>query len=112
MEAHARRLRLGCGQDEPRAARPRPSPNIDIGGGHLRSSPLADRGHVVWTAALHAGGRLIATEDGRVAPHRTDRPPLSRGAPGSTSPAAMPVTAAEMAAVAREISGILVRAIT
>ena len=39
--------------------------NIDIGGGTTKLA-LVDRGQVIWTAALHAGGRLIATEAGRV----------------------------------------------
>lgn len=39
--------------------------NVDIGGGTTKLA-LADRGEVIWTAALHVGGRLIATEDGIV----------------------------------------------
>ncbi len=39
--------------------------NVDIGGGTTKLA-LAERGSVVWTAALHVGGRLIACEDGRV----------------------------------------------
>lgn len=39
--------------------------NIDIGGGTTKLA-LVDRGEVLWTAALHAGGRLIATGDGVV----------------------------------------------
>ena len=84
--------------------------NIDIGGGTTKLA-LADRGHVVWTAALHAGGRLIATEDGRVARIEPTGRHFARRA-GLDLARGMPVTAAEMAAVAREISGILVRAIT
>jgi len=39
--------------------------NVDIGGGTTKLA-LADRGEIVWTAALHIGGRLIATDAGRV----------------------------------------------
>jgi ethanolamine utilization protein EutA len=39
--------------------------NVDIGGGTTKLA-LADKGEIVWTAALHIGGRLIASEDGRV----------------------------------------------
>ncbi len=39
--------------------------NVDIGGGTTKLA-LCEDGHVRWTAALHLGGRLIATEDGRV----------------------------------------------
>ncbi|MFN3145029.1 MAG: ethanolamine ammonia-lyase reactivating factor EutA [Paracoccaceae bacterium] len=39
--------------------------NIDIGGGTTKLA-LCDRGEVIWTAALHAGGRLVAAEDGHV----------------------------------------------
>ncbi len=36
--------------------------NIDIGGGTTKLA-LCEAGKVLWTAALHVGGRLIATED-------------------------------------------------
>ncbi|PHR56592.1 MAG: recombinase [Robiginitomaculum sp.] len=39
--------------------------NIDIGGGTTKLA-LADCGQIVWTAAFHIGGRLIATENGLV----------------------------------------------
>ncbi|SLN64333.1 reactivating factor for ethanolamine ammonia lyase [Roseivivax jejudonensis] len=39
--------------------------NVDIGGGTTKLA-LCEAGRVVWTAALGVGGRLIATEDGRV----------------------------------------------
>jgi ethanolamine utilization protein EutA len=39
--------------------------NMDIGGGTTKLA-LVDNGHVLWTAALHVGGRLIATKDGHV----------------------------------------------
>lgn len=39
--------------------------NVDIGGGTTKLA-LVDRGEIVWTAALHIGGRLIATEGGKV----------------------------------------------
>jgi ethanolamine utilization protein EutA len=40
--------------------------NVDIGGGTTKLA-LCDKGAVVWTAALHIGGRLIAVEDGQIA---------------------------------------------
>ena len=39
--------------------------NVDIGGGTTKLA-LVSNGEIVWTAALHIGGRLIAAEDGRV----------------------------------------------
>ena len=39
--------------------------NIDIGGGTTKLG-LCDRGRVVWTAALHIGGRLIVVDGGRI----------------------------------------------
>ncbi len=39
--------------------------NVDIGGGTTKLA-LVERGQVLWTAALHIGGRLIVTEGGRV----------------------------------------------
>jgi ethanolamine utilization protein EutA len=39
--------------------------NIDIGGGTTKLG-LCENGKVVWTAALHIGGRLIVVEDGRI----------------------------------------------
>ncbi len=83
--------------------------NIDIGGGTTKLA-LADRGEVVWTAALHAGGRLIASEDGvvtRLEPtgrHFADaaRVGLSRGGP---------VDEASMETVARQIAEVILRAV-
>ncbi|MGR3495958.1 ethanolamine ammonia-lyase reactivating factor EutA [Citreimonas sp.] len=39
--------------------------NVDIGGGTTKLA-LVEKGQVIWTAALHVGGRLIAAEDGVV----------------------------------------------
>ncbi|POF34519.1 ethanolamine ammonia-lyase reactivating factor EutA [Roseibium marinum] len=39
--------------------------NVDIGGGTTKLA-LCEEGHIRWTAALHVGGRLIATDEGRV----------------------------------------------
>jgi ethanolamine utilization protein EutA len=39
--------------------------NIDIGGGTTKLG-LVDNGHVLRTAAIHIGGRLVVVEDGRV----------------------------------------------
>ncbi|MFN4128742.1 MAG: ethanolamine ammonia-lyase reactivating factor EutA, partial [Paracoccaceae bacterium] len=40
--------------------------NVDIGGGTTKLA-LVEKGKVVWTAALHVGGRLIVTEAQKVA---------------------------------------------
>ena len=39
--------------------------NLDIGGGTAKLA-LCERGRVLWTAAIHVGGRLIVVEDGCV----------------------------------------------
>lgn len=39
--------------------------NVDIGGGTTKLA-LVNRGEIIWTAALHIGGRLIAAEGGKV----------------------------------------------
>jgi len=39
--------------------------NVDIGGGTTKLG-LCDHGKVLWTAALHIGGRLIVVEDARI----------------------------------------------
>ena len=39
--------------------------NIDIGGGTTKLA-LLEKGKVIWTAALHIGGRLIVTDAGKV----------------------------------------------
>jgi ethanolamine utilization protein EutA len=39
--------------------------NVDIGGGTTKLG-LCDHGKVLWTAAVHIGGRLIVVEDGRI----------------------------------------------
>ena len=39
--------------------------NLDIGGGTTKLA-LIEGGRIAWTAALHVGGRLIATDGGRV----------------------------------------------
>lgn len=40
--------------------------NVDIGGGTTKLAHCAE-GKVIWTGALHLGGRLISVEDGRIA---------------------------------------------
>ena len=40
--------------------------NIDVGGGTTKLA-LVDNGHVLRTAAIHIGGRLVVVEDGRIA---------------------------------------------
>ncbi len=84
--------------------------NIDIGGGTTKLA-LADRGDVVWTAALHAGGRLIAAEGGAVSRiEPTGRHYAERA--GVELALGAPVGPEEMAAVARVIADALLRAAT
>lgn len=83
--------------------------NIDIGGGTTKLA-LTDNGKVLWTAALHVGGRLIATENGNVsrldpagAHHaRQAGVPL---APGDA------VTPEQMAKIARYMADLVTRAV-
>ncbi|MDU8941776.1 ethanolamine ammonia-lyase reactivating factor EutA [Ovoidimarina sediminis] len=84
--------------------------NVDIGGGTTKLA-LADRGEVIWTAALHAGGRLIAVEDGRVTRLEPTGRHFARAAGIDLAPGG-PAGADQMQAIARTIADILVRAIT
>ena len=84
--------------------------NIDIGGGTTKLA-LCENGKVVWTAALHVGGRLIATADGHVVRAdpaglhhaRTAGVPLKVGDPASGS---------QMATVAAHMAGLVEQAVT
>ena len=84
--------------------------NIDIGGGTTKLA-LADRGEVIWTAALHAGGRLIAAEDGRVTRLEPTGRHFAELAGVDLAPGAE-VSTEEMQTIARAIADILVRAVT
>lgn len=84
--------------------------NIDIGGGTTKLA-LAENGEVVWTAALHAGGRLIAAEGGcvtRIEP--TGRHFAERA--GLSPRLGDPLSGGEMRRVAETIAGMLLRAAT
>ena len=84
--------------------------NVDIGGGTTKLA-LAEKGEVVWTAALHAGGRLIAAEDGRV----TRLEPTGRHfaeTAGADLSLGGPVDAETLRAIARTMADIIVRAVT
>ncbi len=84
--------------------------NIDIGGGTTKLA-LADRGEVVWTAALHAGGRLIAAQDAKVSRiEPTGRHFAERA--GLNLKRNAPVTADQLEQIARQIADIIVRAVT
>ena len=79
--------------------------NIDIGGGTTKLA-LTENGRVLWTAALHIGGRLIAAEDGRVA--RID--PAGRHhakQAGLDLAVGDPVTDEQLARIARHMAGLL-----
>lgn len=84
--------------------------NIDIGGGTTKLA-LCEAGHVRWTAALHVGGRLIATENDLV----TRCEPAGRHhaaavglrlSPGDACPPAL------RESIATHMAGLLVDAVT
>ena len=83
--------------------------NVDIGGGTTKLA-LADRGEVVWTAALHLGGRLIAAEDGRVVRAEPTGRHLARAA-GVPLAKGDPVSAEQMRTVAAQMADLLVAAV-
>ncbi len=83
--------------------------NIDIGGGTTKLA-LAESGNVIWTAALHAGGRLIAAEDGVV----TRLEPTGRHfaeAAGVPLEIGDTVTTADMQMIAGHIADLIVAAV-
>ncbi len=84
--------------------------NVDIGGGTTKFA-LVEAGKVVWTAAIHIGGRLIATEDGKI----TRAEPAGRhfareaGVPLTVGDA---VSADDLRGIARHMADLLGAAIT
>lgn len=84
--------------------------NVDVGGGTTKLA-LADRGEVIWTAALHAGGRLIATEDGIIARLEPTGCHFAEAA-GLSLERGGPVTANDMQSVADVIADTILRAVT
>lgn len=84
--------------------------NIDIGGGTTKLA-LCDSGRVIWTGALHIGGRLIATENNlasRVDPAGRHHAKLA----GYDLSVGDAVTAEDMAKIAGSMSDLLVKSIT
>ncbi len=84
--------------------------NVDIGGGTTKLA-LIDGGAIRWTAALHVGGRLIATEAGRVS--RAE--PAGRhfaAAAGMPLAPGDPADAATLAHIAAHMAGVLETALT
>lgn len=84
--------------------------NVDIGGGTTKLA-LLDRGEIVWTAALHIGGRLIAADAGLV----TRAEPVGRHfAEAAGVPLAVgdPVSADQMHVIAAHMADLLVAAVT
>lgn len=83
--------------------------NIDIGGGTTKLA-LADSGTVAWTAALHVGGRLIATENNRVT--RLD-PAGAHHAAASGTPVELgsEVTPDDMRQIAEHMADLIVQAV-
>ena len=83
--------------------------NLDIGGGTTKLA-LCERGRVLWTAALHVGGRLIVVEDGRVTRLDPAGAHHARRA-GLDWRVGAPAEAAEMRAVAERMADLLVEAV-
>ena len=84
--------------------------NIDIGGGTTKLA-LVDRGEVIWTAALHAGGRLIAAEDGAVTRVEPAGSHFARQA-GLSLAVGTPLSDEQMRKVSAHIAALIVRAVT
>jgi len=84
--------------------------NVDIGGGTSKLA-LCDNGKIVWTAALHIGGRLIATENGHVS--RIDPAGQHHAhAAGHDLTLGSPASPTIMAEVAKHMATLLTRAIS
>lgn len=84
--------------------------NIDIGGGTTKLA-LCEDGHVRWTAALHVGGRLIATENGIVT--RAEPTGLHHArAAGADLSVGAPCPAETRERIARHMAGLLTTAVT
>jgi ethanolamine utilization protein EutA len=84
--------------------------NVDIGGGTTKLA-LCENGRILWTAALHIGGRLIAAGDG----HVTRLDPAGRhhaAEAGLTLSVGKPITPDEMAAIASHMADLLRTALT
>ncbi len=84
--------------------------NVDIGGGTTKLA-LVDRGAIVWTAALHIGGRLIASEANRVTRIEATGAYFSREA-GVSLNLGDPISADQMRTVATHMADLLTKAIT
>ena len=84
--------------------------NVDIGGGTTKLA-LTDNGRILWTAALHVGGRLIACENGKVT--RLDPAGRHHAAEAGVELAiGGTVTPFEMEKIAMHMADILVQALT
>ena len=84
--------------------------NVDIGGGTTKIA-LCEDGHVRWTAALHAGGRLIATEGGVVTRAEPVGLHFARAA-GVDAEVGAPCPPEALARVAAHMVDVLVTALT
>lgn len=84
--------------------------NVDIGGGTTKLA-LCEAGRVLWTAAIHIGGRLIVAEDGRITrldpagSHHAERA-------GFRWTVGAPATPRDLAAVAEGMAALLAAALT
>jgi len=83
--------------------------NIDIGGGTTKFA-LCENGRILWTAAMHIGGRLIATQDGLVT--RLDPAGAHHAsAAGHGLALGQAVLAEKMAKIAQHMADLLVLAV-
>ncbi|MGB3407515.1 MAG: ethanolamine ammonia-lyase reactivating factor EutA [Jannaschia sp.] len=84
--------------------------NVDIGGGTTKLA-LVDQGEIVWTAALHIGGRLVATDGTHVTRLEATGAYFAREA-GMPLALGDPIDADQMRAIATHMADLLTIAIT
>ncbi len=84
--------------------------NVDIGGGTTKLA-LCEEGRVLWTAAIHIGGRLVVVEDGRVTRLDPAGAHHARRA-GFDWRVGSPASAADLARIAAPMAALLARALT
>jgi len=109
---HMEAMLAAYGSGAARASYDRGEPilNVDIGGGTTKLA-LCEAGRVLWTAAIHIGGRLIVVEDGTVTRLDPAGAHHARRA-GFDLAVGAPASAADLAAVARPMAALLAAALT
>lgn len=109
---HMEAMLAAYGSGAARASYDRGEPilNVDIGGGTTKLA-LCENGRVLWTAAIHVGGRLIVVEDGKVTRLDPAGAHHARCA-GYDWQVGSPASAADLARIARPMAELLVEALT